>query len=227
VALGLTVLVWASTTGPAEIVGSTGRTRARPADLHSPSATASSSTGPVANSRATSTGQKYDLHWIGDLILWSLFLLAAVVVLLLLRWAWENRWRRPPRPETAEFDVLPDVDAVAGALSRDARAQLDAVAGGSPRNGIVRCWLRLEEATAGAGLPREPWETAAEFTVRVLRTLDIDPRAIGTLARLYREARFSEHEIGEDARTSARSALHQLHSDLQELGVPVSREGGR
>jgi hypothetical protein len=80
----------------------------------------------------------------------------------------------------------------------------------------VACWLRLEQVIAAAGFPRHRSETSAEFTVRVLKVLDVDPRAISALARLYREARFSTHELGEDARTTAESALLRLHEDLQE-----------
>jgi hypothetical protein len=57
----------------------------------------------------------------------------------------------------------------------------------------------------------------------VLRTLDVDPRAISTLGRLYREARFSSHELGEDARTTATAALQQLHDDLHRP-VPTRHE---
>ena len=71
----------------------------------------------------------------------------------------------------------------------------------------MACWLRLEEVVAEAGVPPRRSETSAEFVVRVLHSLDLDPRAIGALAALYREARFSEHELGEDARTAARAAL--------------------
>jgi hypothetical protein len=48
----------------------------------------------------------------------------------------------------------------------------------------------------------------------VLHALDLDPHAIGELARLYREARFSEHELGEDVRARAREALRLLERDL-------------
>ncbi|MGA9748583.1 MAG: DUF4129 domain-containing protein, partial [Nocardioides sp.] len=94
---------------------------------------------------------------------------------------------------------------------------------GSPRNGIVACWARLEDAVADAGVPRNRHETSAEFTVRVLHVLDLDPRAIGDLARLYREARFSEHELAESARDDARDALARLQSDLAALSG--AREG--
>lgn len=221
VAVGLLVLVWAATSGPSTIIGSSGRRIHR--DHPTPTATAGATQVPGAHEKFMKNHPpSHHLAWVGDLLAWAVVLLALGLLALALHWLWRNRWRRPPEPESAAFDVLPDVDAVAEALSRDAGAQLAAVAEGSPRNGIVRCWLRMEEVTAEAGLPREEWETSAEFTVRVLRTLDLDPRGVGTLARLYREARFSDHELGEDARQAARAALQRLHSDLLELGVAVS-----
>jgi hypothetical protein len=159
-----------------------------------------------------------DLSWLGDLLAWAVIIAFLVGLALLARWAWQRRPRRPEAPPQVDVEVLPAAE-LARSLAEDHEAQLDAIVGGSPRNGIVRCWLRLEESVAAAGLPRARHETAAEFTVRVLHRLDLDPRAIGDLARLYREARFSEHELGEDARTAARSALESLHEDLRRLGA--------
>lgn len=169
--------------------------------------------------------QTIDLSWLGELLVWAIFLAFAAVVAWLLVQLWRNRWHRPARPEGVEFDVLPQVEAVAEALTQDADAQLASMAEGSARNAIVRCWLRLEEVIAQAGFPRNPWETSAEFTVRILKRLDLDPRAIGALSRLYGEARFSEHELDENARTAARSALEQLHADLHYPARQGSRLG--
>jgi hypothetical protein len=47
----------------------------------------------------------------------------------------------------------------------------------------------------------------------------VDPGSIGRLAALYREARFSGHPLGEDARTAAEAALRQLHQDLGAAGT--------
>ena len=44
--------------------------------------------------------------------------------------------------------------------------------------------------------------------------LDLDPAATDRLASLYREARFSTHPLGEEARAAARDALAVLHADL-------------
>ena len=89
---------------------------------------------------------------------------------------------------------------------------------GGPRDGIVACWVRLEEIVAAAGLAPRRSETSAELVTRLLMALDLDPRAIGRLAALYREARFSEHHLGEDRRAEARSALRALHEDLRSRG---------
>ena len=51
------------------------------------------------------------------------------------------------------------------------------------------------------GLPRHPAETSAEYTIRVLHTWDIAPAALGGLAELYREARYSRHPVTEDTAT--------------------------
>ena len=42
----------------------------------------------------------------------------------------------------------------------------------------------------------------------------VDPVAIERLATLYREARFSEHPIGEGHRQAARDALRTVREDL-------------
>ena len=68
-------------------------------------------------------------------------------------------------------------------------------------------------------MPPDRAETSAEYVVRVLRALDLEPRPIAILAQLFREARFSEHPLGEDARSRARSALEALHGELADRGA--------
>lgn len=225
VAASLLILVWAAVTGPVRIMSPSGRTRDPPPQPQ-PSAGDTESAGSGAlRDLFKDTEQRIDLSWLGELLVWSIFLAFAAGVAWLLVQLWRNRWHRPARPEDVEFDVLPQVEAVAEALTQDATAQLAAMGEGSARNAIVRCWLRLEEVIAQAGLPRHGWETSAEFTVRILKRLDLDPRSIGELSRLYGEARFSEHELDETARTAARSALEQLHADLHYPARQGSRLG--
>lgn len=212
---GLLILVWASVTGPVALFGSTGpNVGPRPAQP-TPSESPSPEPGPQSGEEMFGDlPPRFDFSWIGDLISWTVLLGSLAVVAVALRWMWRTRWRRPPRQPDPDFDVLPSLQTLTEALARDSDARISAIAEGTPRNGIVRCWLRLEEVIADAGLPREPWETSAEFTVRILRSLDIDPRSIGVLADLYREARFSAHALDEQARETAEAALRRLQDEL-------------
>jgi hypothetical protein len=219
VVLALVVLSWAAATGPVELLSPSGRTRAVPTPSQS---TASPSTDEEATGTLREVTRdvqpRFDLAWLGDLIAYLLLIGVCLAVFLVARRLWLLRWKPPQKPGSVEFEVLPDV-AVQEALLEDVDEQLTAVGEGSVRNGIVGCWLRLEQIVAAAGYPRLPAETSSEFVVRVLKSLDLDPRAAATLAALYREARFSEHELGEDKRTAARSALQALHEDLRVRGA--------
>jgi len=129
---------------------------------------------------------------------------------------WPRRRRRPP----ADFEVLDDV---AASVTADADAQFAALHRGAPRNAIVECWLRLEAAVIAAGVDRAPADTSAELAQRVLSTHHVDREAISALAALYREARFSEHPMGEESRLAAIRALDAVHQGLRsELDVVVA-----
>jgi hypothetical protein len=131
--------------------------------------------------------------------------------------AWTRRLRHR---DTSDFEVLADVAAT---VSADAAEQRAALRRGRPRNAIVECWLRLEAAVAAAGVEREPSDTAAELTERVLAEHHVDRTALSALAALYREARFSDHEMGEDTRRAAIEALDTVHAQLRRRGSVAAR----
>lgn len=137
---------------------------------------------------------------------------AAAVVAV---YAWRNRprfrWRR--RRRVPDFEPLPDVGA---AVTADAAAQRAALSGGTPRNAIVACWLRLEAAVDDAGLHRRAADTSTELVERVLAEWLVDDHALHDLAELYREARFSDHDLGEDRRQAAITALDAVHAGLRQ-----------
>ena len=141
-------------------------------------------------------------------------------------WREDREARRRARTEEldVEFDVLDAPPAVVQALVRDlqddAAEQERLLAEGSPRNAVVACWHRFEELAGAHGLRRRSWETSSEFTIRVLDLVGVESHAVTTLAELYREARFSEHELGEPHRARALDALHRIHADLG-AGRPV------
>ncbi len=147
----------------------------------------------------------------------ALLVVVGYLVVLLLRWfrseATEERRRRKRR--RVEFEVLPATpEQAAEEMVRDADRQLELLREGSPRNGIVACWHRFEVQVEAVGIGREPWETSAEFTLRVLDLVSADEHAVAELSVLYREARFSDHDLSEAARTSAVDALERIHRGL-------------
>jgi uncharacterized protein DUF4129 len=148
----------------------------------------------------------------------SLVAIFAIGLLILLIVA-----RRNSRPE--EPDLTTDVSGVGDPnkkwrtvltveLRSAAEEQLAAIHLGTPRNAIVACWMALQEACLGAGLSPIVSETADEFTLRAIRGLDLDRRAVSALAALYREARFSDHVMGEHQRDQAGAALRVLAAQL-------------
>jgi hypothetical protein len=78
----------------------------------------------------------------------------------------------------------------------------------------VACWLRLEASVIAAGVERRPSDTSTELVQRVLGDHQVNPKSLAVLAWLYREARFSDHEMTEAERATAISALDQVHAGL-------------
>lgn len=141
----------------------------------------------------------------------TLFLMAVLTtILLFLRWLARQRLEEKERREVAEEDELV---ALLEATSDEVRYQ--ALSEGDPRNGVVACWVALEEAVQRSGLEQDRSETAAELTARVLRRWEVDAASITALSEAYREARFSRHPVSEQQRQQAVDALERIHADLR------------
>ena len=141
--------------------------------------------------------------------------MTAVIVLAVLIRILVSLWRRPhiTLHEDPSFEI-PDVPVE---LLRSAEQRVSMLRTGTPRNAIVAAWLDLETTVAATGLPRDPAETSTEFTERVIGTWEIDRLRLGDLAALYREARFSVHELDESHRSRALRDLETLHADLARV----------
>ena len=140
----------------------------------------------------------------------ALALLLAVVVLAIRV---NRRRRRAAPPESAR-------EAPDRALLTDRRAARQArmLREGSPREAIIATWLDLERLVAAAGVPRRPSETSSELVVRVLDDREVPAAALTDLAALFREARFSTHELTEALRERAAGDLDAVHAALGARG---------
>ena len=140
----------------------------------------------------------------------ALALLLAVVVLAIRV---IRRRRRAAPPESAR--EAPDRTLL---TDRRAARQARMLRKGSPREAIIATWLDLERLVAAAGVPRRPSETSSELVVRVLDDREVPAAALTDLAALFREARFSTHELTEALRERAAGDLDAVHAALGARG---------
>ena len=220
--VSLLVVVVAAAAGPVTLFGSASPSGGPPSGTVPRTSPVPSDATPLMPTYAELTRNAHeviDLSWVTRLAAWTAVLVAGLLLLRLVvrgvPWLWRRRWRPPQRPADVVFETLP-ADDLREALADDEAAERALVERVDVRDAVVACWLRLEEVVARSGVARDPSETSTELATRVLRSLDVDPRAVGTLAGLYREARFSEHPLGEDSRQAARAALQALYDDLPD-----------
>lgn len=141
----------------------------------------------------------------------KVLLVALAIGLIAVAW---SRRPRPRRRRPHDSGEEGDVADLAVLMATDAMAQRDALLRGEPRDSIVACWLRLEALVVAAGFEKDPADTSSEFARRVLSRFTLDPRSVDVLASLYREARFSTHEISNDQRQEALRLLNEIHAGV-------------
>jgi hypothetical protein len=180
---------------------------------------------PVPDGSTAQPGQQAPLHQ-PNWAIWFVAIMAIAPLLLGLVFApamlWMpgagwffGGWRRKKKeePPEVEDEVAPPplADAVAGGLR-----ELDQ---GGAGEGVVACWVLLERAAADAGTHRAAPDTASELVGRLIDRHPVSSQPLLRLADLYREARYSRHELPESARTEAREALERLQAELEASPV--------
>ena len=220
-ALGVAlVMVLAASTGPEGMIGnlsaedSSTRTGPQEPDATSVPAEFGTDKRPFEKMHTGLGDWLQDLFFLALLLL-GLWLAAGAVRLVVLRLAREL----PAKQLVLDLDPSSLAEAGREALRQDRELHDAALAESDVRNGIVACWVLLEEAAANVGIPRLPAETATELVMRFLHALDVDPRPVARLATLYHEARFSTHELPADTRRQAEQALAEIHADLDRSAV--------
>ncbi len=223
-AVGLVVLLWVTSAGSAALLDAPARDPGV-GELDTPTPTRGSETRTEQPGEGLGMPQQPEQQptsdTIGSVLVWGAYgvalLLLAVVIAVVVRVI--RAAGRGPEQEVEQEPEIPDLLV----SEEEADEQLAALGEGSPRNAIESCWLRLEDIVAAAGTPPLPSETSTELTTRVLSAWAVDRHAITELAALYREARFSPHELGEDRREQALTALRRVHADLRRV-KPVRAE---
>jgi Domain of unknown function (DUF4129) len=144
-----------------------------------------------------------------SVLLWiSLGFTAAVVVIGLLAWVISERRRRMPgqvraseRPDTVSEAIEEGIETL---LSHP-----------DPRQAVIAAYSVMEKAFARAGRARRHFEAPLEFVGRILSSVPGAGADATKLAELFELAKFSQHEINENMRGVAVSALSNIRRQLQ------------
>ena len=216
----VTLVGWAALIGPSQVFTGPGP---------SPStATTTTTEAPIdeveERDREVLAQQEYGATTsiIANLVGGAIQLFALVGMLYVAVWlvgralrAWRLR-RRFDAPTDVDFETVAPghLDRVRRAIATDADEQLQLLLDGEPRNAIVACWHRFEMQAVESGLPRRSWETSSEFALRMLERAEVGSAPVGRLLDLYREARFSEHDLGESDRGDAAAALREIQAQV-------------
>jgi Domain of unknown function (DUF4129) len=140
-----------------------------------------------------------------------LLLVVAGVVVLATGLLHRPGWRRGLPLEGAPVEAREQPGtALPGAVER----ALDAVEDPDAREAVVQAWLLLGRAAAETGTAPRAAETAAEYARRLAAERGLPAGAVAALAELYREARFSTHEVRPEQRDRAREHLLALRAAL-------------
>ncbi len=171
-----------------------------------------------ADRPTTGTGdQPQNIALPGWLLVIAKVLLALIVLAVIALLVWyllrhglrlRERRRRPLEPAArtqARDQVIAAVDA---GLSDLDDADTD------PRRAVIACWVRLEQAAAAAGTPRNVGDTPAELVTRLLAGHAASATVLYQLAEVYRLARYATHTVDATMRDQARAALGQVRAEL-------------
>ncbi|WP_326551482.1 DUF4129 domain-containing protein [Micromonospora sp. NBC_01813] len=127
------------------------------------------------------------------------------------------RRRAQPSGPASAAEVVAAVDAGLVELS-DADAD--------PRRAVIACWVRLEQAAAAAGTPRQIGDTSTDLVTRLLAGHAISAEVLSAFAAVYRQARYARHAVDERTRAQAQSALRRLRGELTaSVGATDGRPG--
>lgn len=129
----------------------------------------------------------------------------------------------PPADEAPDLDL----EALAVAVARGSDDRLAALSAGTPAEGVIAAWAHLEAALHTAKVPLASSRTSTEVTLDVLRRFDVDDATVRGLAALYREARWSRHELTEADRARAAAAYRDLEAAVRPATATVPGAGAR
>jgi hypothetical protein len=171
-------------------------------------------------------GQPVLPRWVALLVGALCVALVVAVVLAVLVALLRGRFRSRPevdadRPRASQRETAQEVVAAVDAGLVDLSAEDT-----DPRRAVIACWVRLEQAAAAAGVPRQPGDTSTDLVTRLLAGHDLTPQVLAGFATVYREARYATHAVDDRMRQQAISALRRLRAELAQGSFDRAGSGG-
>ena len=109
---------------------------------------------------------------------------------------------------------LAALDEMAGIFSYTAELL---AAGDEIREAIFNCYESLCNILMRNGFLRRDFETVREFEMAIRKALPISEEALVALDRIFEEARYSSHKLGDGHRQNAQHALSMVLQEIDEL----------
>ena len=106
------------------------------------------------------------------------------------------------------------LDEIAGIFSYTAELL---AAGDEIREAIFNCYESLCNILMRNGFLRRDFETVREFEMAIRKALPISEEALVALDRIFEEARYSSHKLGDGHRQNAQHALSMVLQEIDEL----------
>ncbi len=106
------------------------------------------------------------------------------------------------------------IDELAGVFSYTAELL---AAGDEVREAIFNCYESLCRILMRRGFLRRDFETVREFELAIRNALPLSEQALVALDRIFEEARYSSHVLGEPHRQNAQMALSTVLQEIDEL----------
>jgi hypothetical protein len=130
----------------------------------------------------------------------------AVLVLLVLLWRRRPAWTPPATRPTPEPELREAIEDLLERLEREP----------DPRRAVIGAYVGMEQALAGAGHGRRPFEAPLEYLTRALAAVRLSRQAASRLTGLFQRARFSEHAVGQEMKAEAIEALVAVRGELEQ-----------
>jgi len=223
-ALGALVVVAAGLGARPVLTGARWSPTVAPANVQPPEQTSSAPATDQPQQLGGRAVQHVDLTWVLSVAAVVLVVIAVLAVLSALR----HRHRRP-RPDHIDVGGLavdvgadPTVEVGLQHIRRGLSRAIEVLSEPrDPSDAVTAAWLGLQESAEDAGFTRGAAETPTEFTTRILRRLDVDEDALGTLRRCYLAVRFGGVPATAADVDAVRAALRTL--ERQWAAAPTGR----